>query len=183
MSIATFDELLRNSPTLREDTVKLAKSLASKNLFLSHSLSDLQPAKDALALLESHGATVYLDLEDIGIRSASPDVAQRLRKAIETCRRLVVIVTENTQTSRWIPWEVGLCDAFAGTERVALFPLRPSASASELWIRQEYFDLYPRIERHTASYGTQTEWAVRNPNGHYSPLAAWLSQTKPSPLR
>ena len=180
MAIATFDELRSNSPFLSDDRVKLAKSLTSKNLFLSHSLSDTEPARRALALLEQHGATVYLDIEDVGLKSASSaDVAGRLRRAIEQCRRLVVIVTENTQTSRWIPWEMGLADAFATPARVALLPLRPSATASELWVKQEYFDLYARIERHTSPGEYTPSWAVRAPDGQYWTLGAWLNHFKP----
>jgi hypothetical protein len=31
----------------------------------------------------------------------------RLRKAIQQTRGLAVLVTENTRTSRWLPWEMG----------------------------------------------------------------------------
>ncbi len=95
----------------------------------------------------------------------------------------MVLVTENTSTSRWIPWEVGLADAFAGTNRVVLFPLRSSASASELWVRQEYFDLYARIERHAGPPDYRPDWAVRAPGGQYWTLRGWLDHTKPPSLR
>jgi hypothetical protein len=180
MAIATFDDLRVFSPYLSDDGVRIAKSRASKNLFLSHSLSDVAPARHAVAVLQEHGASVYIDIEDGGMKAASSssDIATRLRGAIETCKRLVVIVTENTHTSRWIPWEVGLSDAFNGTGRVALLPLKQSASARELWVNQEYFDLYARIERSVSS-DYKPYWSIRMPNGQYWTLRAWLDHTKP----
>lgn len=181
MAIATFDDLRIHSPYLSEDGVRVAKSRTNKNLFLSHSLSDVAPAKDAIAILQAHGASVYIDIEDGGLKvaSSSSDIATRLRNAIDACKRLVVIVTENTHTSRWIPWEVGLADAFSGTSRVALLPLKQLSSASELWIKQEYFDLYARIERSVSYPDYQPYWSVRMPDGQYWTLRAWLEHTKP----
>ena len=127
---------------LSEDGVKIAKSIRDKDLFLSHSLSDTSSVRDAVGLLQQHGANVYCDINDAFLAAALfLDVASRLRRAIQTCRRLVVLMTENTHTSRWIPWEVGLADAFATSARVALLPLCSSNSSSELWATQEYFEL------------------------------------------
>lgn len=166
--------------SLRLDDVR--KSLTSKNLFLSHSLSDLGPAKAAVNLLEKHGAEVYLDVEDVSIRNSatSKDIASRLRTAIRHCKRLVVIVTENTQTSRWIPWEMGIADVEFGESRVALLPAKASASASELWVQQEYFDLYARIEPRAGTAYAAPAWFVRTSDGNWLSLNDWLSRTKPS---
>ncbi len=179
MAIATFDGLRVFSPYLSDEGVRIAKSRASKNLFLSHSLSDEAPARHAVAVLQEHGYSMYIDIEDGGLRTASSssDIATRLRGAIGTCKRLVVIVTENTQTSRWILWEVGLADAFNGTGRAALLPLKPSSSASDLRVNQD-FDLYARIERSVSS-DDKWYWSVRMPGGQYWPLRAWLDHTKP----
>lgn len=103
-----------------------------------------------------------------------------MRKAVASCRRLVVLVTEETATSRWLPWETGLADGVAGSEQVALLPLRPSATASDLWLQQRYFDLYGRIEHVTLRGDSQPCWAVRNPDdGKYWRLQAWIEQTGP----
>jgi hypothetical protein len=181
MAIATFDQLRSASPmgeSLRLDDVR--KSLTSKNLFLSHSLSDLSPAKAAVNMLEKHGADVYLDIEDVSLKGvASKDIATRLRNAIRHCKRLVVIVTENTQTSRWIPWEMGIADVEFGESRVALLPAKASASASEMWVQQEYFDLYARIEPVASSPSATPTWLVRTSDGNWISLNDWLSRTKP----
>ena len=180
MAIATFDELYNDSPFVNDDTVRLAKSLTQKNLFLSHSLLDVKHARWALGILEQSGARVYLDIRDSSLTSMNvTDIAARLRGVIRECKRLVTLVTENTQTSKWIPWEMGLADAVATEERVALFPLRPNASAGELWAKQEYFGLYPRIEREYSYMQSKSVYVVHLPRGGQIPLSDWLNRSRP----
>lgn len=178
MAIATFDDVRRQARYDSDDRAKLAKSMGGKNLFLSHSLSDLQHAKYAVDVLEQNGARVYIDVADAAIASStSRDVAARLRTAIRECRRLVVLVTENTRTSRWIPWEMGIADAISGGERVALLPLKATASASDLWAQQEYFDLYARVECLHTDGGRM--WIVRPPDGSGPYLLShWIERTQ-----
>jgi len=179
MTIATFDQLRASSPhgdSLRLD--ELRKSLADKNLFLSHSLTDLAPAKAAVNLLERHGASVYLDIQDASLQSRTPrDIANTLRNAIRSCRRLVVVVTENTQTSRWIPWEMGIADADVGELRVALLPTRPNLFSAADWSDQAYFTLYARIE--PANADPNPTWLVRTSSGQWISLAEWITTTRP----
>lgn len=177
MSVATFDQLRASAGTVAEGRIKLAKSMNRKDLFLSHSHRDVAHVGPAIELLESHGASVYVDALESG--SPSPqEMASHLRQVVVRCKRLVALVTEATSSSRWIPWEMGLADGSAGTTQVALLPLRPSGG-SELWAQQEYFDLYARIEYVTLVGEANPCWAVRSPdNGQYWKLAQWLRNTK-----
>lgn len=177
MSVATFDQLRASAGTVPEGRIKLAKSMIRKDLFLSHSHRDVAHIGAAIQLLESHGASVYVDTLESG--SPSPqEMASHLRQAVVRCRRLVALVTEATSSSRWIPWEMGLADGSAGTTQVALLPLRASGGA-ELWAKQEYFELYARIEYVTLQGEASPCWAVRNPDdGQYWRLAQWLRNTK-----
>jgi hypothetical protein len=179
MAIATFDELRHVARYDAEDRFRVAKSIGGKNLFLSHSLSDLQHVKFAVDLLEQNGAKVYVDVRDASVANVSAaEAAKRLRSAIRETKRLVVVATENTHTSRWIPWEMGLADAATGQDRIALLPLRATSSASELWARQEYFELYARIER--VASGSSPSWLVYLPDGNVRTLSHWLDTSKPT---
>jgi hypothetical protein len=163
MAIATFDELFNDSPYVSDENVNLAKSLTYKNLFLSHSLVDVKHTKWALGILEQYGARVYIDVRDASLNNIGVvDIASRLRTVIRECKRLVTLVTENTQTSRWIPWEMG-----------------PSINASELWARQEYFALYPRIEREYSPSYNKYSYVVHLPRGGTCSLTDWLGRSKP----
>jgi hypothetical protein len=180
MAIATFDELYSDAPFVSDENMRLSKSLSSKNLFLSHSLADAKHARWALGILEQQGARVYLDIRDASLGTMSvTDIASRLRSVIRECKRLVTLVTENTQTSRWIPWEMGLADAVASEERVALFPLRSSSHADQLWARQEYFGLYARIEREYTNTESRYKYVVHLPRGGTCSLSDWLSRSRP----
>jgi TIR domain len=185
MAIATLEDLRYTARWDSADRVKLAKSIDGKNVFLSHSQSDLRPAEFAVDILEQHGASVYIDVRDAVVASASSDreIAMRLRKAIQQTRRLAVLVTENTSTSRWIPWEMGVADGIGGPGRVALFPFRRDANAPSLWAEQEYFELYARVESLSYPPGSPPQWIVRVPNGTPSgkvqPLGLWLTNSRP----
>lgn len=178
MAIATYAQLRGEGGVVAERRVKLARSLAEKDLFLSYSHKDAAHVRPALGLLEQHGANVYVDLQDGGIKGlAGSDIAARLRQTVRRCRRLVVIVSDQTGSSRWIPWEMGLADGIAGSDHVALLPLRPGPSASTLWLNQKYFDLYARIERVTLE--GERCWGVRDPSdGKYWRLERWIEITK-----
>ena len=185
MAIATLDDLRSTARWDSDDRAKLAKSVGGKNIFLSHSQSDLRPAVHAIDILEQHGANVYMDVRDAEIASSSSDreIAMRLRRAIQQTRRLAVLVTENTSTSRWIPWEMGVADGISGPEKVAVFPFRRDSNAASLWAEQEYFELYARVESVRYPPGSAPQWIVRIPNGTPSgnirPLGLWLAESKP----
>jgi hypothetical protein len=101
-----------------------------------------------------------------------------LRKAIRACRRLVVVVTENTQTSRWIPWEMGIADVEFGEARVALLPIKPNSYSAEDWSEQAYFNLYARIEPGTTA--PSPSWLVRTSQGKWISLVEWIQSTRPA---
>ena len=178
MAVATFDQLRASGGVITEGRIKIATSLASKNLFLSHSHRDIAHLGAALGLLEGYGASVYVDVRD-AIGGDPNQVAERLRKAVVSCRRLVALVTEATSTSRWIPWEMGLADGAAGSTQIALLPLR-ATGADALWAQQEYFDLYGRIEYVTLSGESAPCWAVRDPTDKkFWTLDQWMWRTTP----
>lgn len=74
---------------------------------------------------------------------------------------------------------MGLADAATGQDRIALLPLRASSSASELWAKQEYFELYARIER-VASGSASPSWMVYLPDGNVRSLSQWLDTSRPT---
>ena len=77
-------------------------------VFLSH-----QRADAALAawlshrLLKVHQMQSYLDVIDPGIR-AGEDLADHVRSELGKCTQLLAVVSPATQTSWWVPWEIGV---------------------------------------------------------------------------
>jgi hypothetical protein len=97
-----------------------------------------------------------------------------VRSVIQRCRRLVVLFSENTKSSRWIPWELGLRDGTININQVATFPTAQS-EIEQPWGTQEYFGLYSQIRylRHP-NQGTSGYVVINPRTGRYSPLAMWL---------
>src|ERR1700722_5043254 len=108
----THTQLRQAQSSLTEGMVKLSKSLTNKDTFLSHSrLDKSEDVRGAFTILEKFGARVYVDTLDGEI--AALDIGERcarVRRIVTECRKLVVLFSQKTHTSRWIPWELGLAD-------------------------------------------------------------------------
>lgn len=119
-------------------------SQAEFTLFLSHSRKDNNLLTSAAQFLRSHGIKVYVDWLDEGMPdTVSGDTAKKLKERIAQQRKFVVLVTENSKDSRWVPWELGYADSKKGMEHVAAFPVRES---DRTFTHNEYLQIYPRIE-------------------------------------
>lgn len=145
------------------------------NTFLSHSNKDTEILSGVIALLESHGARVYID--DIDQTLPEPPsriTAEILKKRIQVCRRLVVLVTKNSNSSRWIPWELGLGDGTKSESSIAIFPAAESHDDSK-WTELEYLGLYRKIVWGTFNGNSKGEWVVKHQTeNHAIRLMDWL---------
>ena len=138
------------------------------SVFLSHSNKDKSILKGVIAFLKDLGADVYIDLNDINLPTVpSPETARRLKEQIKKCSKVVVLVSENSKDSKWIPWEVGLADMDKTPKKIALLPKTEYEEAK--WPKQEYMGLYSRI----IQYGGL--WYVQDAEtGNKTLLEYWL---------
>ncbi len=141
--------------------------------FLSHSSKDyasILPA--AIGILKRNGANVYIDANDPSLLQLSlTETAMMLRDRINECKRFIVLVSENSYKSLWIPWELGYADGRKDELDIAIFPYVPTHSAVE-WLGQEYLGCYARICR------DNNEWVVysKNRGNPYMILREWLKR-------
>jgi len=143
----TFSQIsgLQKSSYLSEAAFKMRASKEGKNIFLSHSSKDKQYLSGVVKLLEDHGGAVYIDEGDSRLpQKPSKETAAILRDTIQNIKRFVLFVTTNSKDSTWIPWELGLGDAYKTLSSVALLPTAERAS-DQVWAEQEYLGLYRRI--------------------------------------
>lgn len=150
MSFITYDQVRgyqsRSSKSGDRIIIEASTHSDNKDVFLSHSSLDNSLLPGAIALLEEHGASVYVDKGDDALPNPpSTHTASVLRRRIAESRRFIVLVTANSNQSRWIPWELGIADGLNGVAPVATFPMMANSTSSSAWARQEYFGLYPRI--------------------------------------
>src|SRR6476620_7396646 len=97
-------------------TINFAAAKTSTNkTFLAHSSNDVAILPNVIAVLEQHGADVYIDKTDASLpRYTSPQTATTLRSHIRLAKRFIVLATPNSKTSTWVPWELGLADGIKG---------------------------------------------------------------------
>ena len=124
------------------------KSLSYKRtVFLSHSHDDNDIILDIIEFLLTVGITVYVDwLDPTMPRITSVETAVRIKERIVQCERFVVLLTENSKESKWVPWELGFADAKKDNDRIAVFPVkRYSYTSDSEFTGLEYMQLYQRI--------------------------------------
>jgi hypothetical protein len=114
------------------------------DIFLSHSSKDTDSLHPLMLEWRGWGLDVFADFEDEFLRSKSADrtldaeVADYLRRAIRQCHIFVFVASENSVSSHWMPWELGLAHGIVG--RVHLyFPETANRAALK---EHEYLQLY-----------------------------------------
>jgi len=115
------------------------------DVFLSHSSKDQEALPAVIGFLKQHGANVYIDKADKDLPAkTSPETGAKLKERIDECRKFIVLVSDNSKDSRWIPWELGIADEMKAMPNVALLPDTQNQSNDD-WVDQEYLGLYSRI--------------------------------------
>jgi len=99
------------------DTFKKAEGyFGDKIIFLSHRSLDKYMAREISKKLENKGYTVYLDENDCFLRMAvkeknGKEIVKAIRAAIEKSDCLLCLISESTNASWWVPYEVGIADS------------------------------------------------------------------------
>jgi hypothetical protein len=172
--VKAYADQARSYGLSEEVLTKKASSLPYSDFtFLSYSTRDSDQLPGTIQFLASHGAVVYVDKGDARLpQPPSVATAQILKNEILKSRGIVVLVSENSKGSSWVPWELGLADVLKHREGVALLPLSNSR-AEPVWASQEYLGLYPRIGYEQG----QQIWVVYDESARTSmPLTAWLKK-------
>ncbi len=162
---ATYSDLERFSGDalrLNENIVSKAFSESSeKNTFLSYSSKDFKLLPGVISVLNNNGAKVYIDKMDEQLpKEPDENTGVVLKKRILECNKFVLFPTNNSENSRWVPWELGLADGSIRKRNVALFP--SSEKEYEMkWTEIEYLGLYERIIWGNFA-DKEPEWLVYN---------------------
>lgn len=164
-SIATASAVLTES-------VRNAPSSATFDVFLSHSTRDAEIVLGVKLMLEDQNRTVYVDwIEDpqLDRRNVTPRTAEVLRERMRACRSLVYVHTENSGSSKWMPWELGFSDAHHGA--VAILPV--TRTAQQDFVGQKYLGLYPWMDEGAATL-TARGLRVHRSAADYREWRTWL---------
>jgi len=170
-------EQMRGKLTVNEAIIikTASASIENKNIFLSHSSKDNHHLPVVIKLLENHGGSVYIDDGDSRLpEKPSKTTAAILRDTIQKLSRFVLFVTTNSKNSKWIPWELGLADAYKMYHNVALLPATES-KYNQTWAEQEYLGLYRRIVWGDIKGHDKSCWMVYDHIANTAkPLSDWI---------
>lgn len=118
-------------------------SEAEVTIFLSHSHKDRELIQPVIAFLRSHGVKIYVDWLDEGMPDViSGETAKKIKERIQQQRKFLVLVTEHSKDSRWVPWELGYADSKKGMKHIGTLPV----AEKEDFVKNEYLRIYPKIE-------------------------------------
>lgn len=77
-------------------------------VFISHQKKDSDVAKTVAEYLLDAGIDIYFDQLDKSIDRSDPQfVVTAIRRGIENSSHMLVIFSQNTFGSMWVPWEIG----------------------------------------------------------------------------
>jgi hypothetical protein len=135
----------------RQATGSVSKSSeAEVTVFLSHSHKDRELIQPAIAFFRSQGVKIWVDWMDDGMPDkVSGETAKILKQKIQDQRKFVVLVSENSKDSRWVPWELGYADSRKGMDHIAALPVAQTSAGFQ---HNEYLEIYPRIEPYNENW-------------------------------
>lgn len=158
------------------ENYNISKRTANKafDVFLSHSSEDKAILPSVINFLSQYGVNVYIDIADDELpKRPSSETGEMLKNRIYEARKFIVLVTQNSKDSKWIPWELGIADEKKKIKNVALLPF--VQTSGQIWPEQEYLGLYPRIVYDTFRGQTLPVWMVLDHhNNRGTELSLWL---------
>lgn len=190
LNTAYFSDLKTKSARdiLKDETKKYPMNF-NFDIFLSHCYSDAQVSLERLlglkTLLEDLKYSVYVDwIIDSGLNreNVNESTAAILRTRMSFSRCLLFTTSQNSQNSKWMPWELGYKDGQSSKEgdlgRVAILPLAQSSGQSG-YKGQEYLGMYPYIDKAKDNAGNIKLW-VHTDETTYVSFDAWLLGKNPT---
>lgn len=135
------------------ESVKSTAITDTFDVFLSHSMADANVVLGIKQLLEESGLAVYVDwIEDAQLdrRAVTKETAAVLRQRMRQSKSLIYLSSENSSSSKWMPWELGYFDGFK-PDGVAIMPVLDKST--DTFKGQEYLSLYPIVHKGTYSDG------------------------------
>lgn len=159
------------------------------DIFLSHAYADAGMSQGKLlglkALLEELGYTVYVDWvidNHLNREDVNDQTARWLRQRMVNSQCLLFATSQNFQSSKWMPWEIGFKDGDTGKNgelgTVSVLPVVQQFGRQQ-YEGQEYLGMYPYIQKDTTQgTGKMALW-VHDDAETYINFDSWLAGSKP----
>lgn len=131
-------------------------SFSGTCVFISHKYEDLCAAREAANYITDYGIDVYLDDRDFKLQKAvnacdSAEIVSCIEAGLNRSSHILVLVTENTRISWWVPYETGY--AKRGSKGIASLLLK----------KADNFPDYLKIETTLNGFGDLTKFLENLP--------------------
>ena len=90
-------------------------------VFISHKKADRTDAISIAAYLKNRGVICYVDEFDPSLQKTD-DITNAIMDRVRSCSHLMAIVSENTNNSWWVPFEIGVASEI--DKRICSYKLR-----------------------------------------------------------
>lgn len=77
-------------------------------IFISHKKEDSHVASQIAAELRSVGVGYYLDVFDDSVSGSGKELTNHIKANLNDCTDIIVVMSEITRFSQWVPFEVGM---------------------------------------------------------------------------
>lgn len=135
-------------PNVRQKNLERSLLTGKTTVFLSHSHEDADIVDSAISFLLTIGVLVYVDwLDPTMPRITSGETATTIKNRIVQCQKFVVLLSESSKNSKWVPWELGFADGKKNNSDIAILPIkRNSYTKDSEFAGLEYMELYQQIQ-------------------------------------
>ena len=123
-------------------------------VFISHKQEDDIFAKFVHRAFALHGVESYLDLLDESIVKSGEALTTHIKNQLNTCTDIIVVMSEKTRFSWWVPFEIGMAAQIDMPTATYL------TSRTDL---PEYLEYWPRL---MSTSDIATYISVRNETAH-----------------
>lgn len=141
---------------------------------MSHNFLDAEIIFGLKEILEATGFSVFVDwieAPELDRKTVTPATAAYLRDAMKRSDSLLYAVSENSDGSKWMPWDLGFSDGLHG--HVAIVPISEYENAADSYQGKEYLGLYPYVTTESIQYGSPRIF-VRKSGATSEELKGWL---------
>ena len=77
-------------------------------VFISHKKEDSALALAIQKRFSQNGVSSYLDLLDENITLGGKDLTEHIKASLNSCSDIIVVISEETKNSWWVPFEIGM---------------------------------------------------------------------------
>jgi|SRR5690554_976193 len=164
----------------KQRIINESKEYSTFDIFLSHCFLDKEVVKGLFLDLTSQGYKVYVDWiidPHLDRSNVTKESAELIRNRMKSSKSLLLAISANATTSKWMPWELGFVDG--NTNKCAIIPVyENSYNMPETYSGFEYLKLYPYVKKANNQDGKPKIWIIENPT-KYVVFDQYLNNIKP----